>query len=402
MLKAEFNAALESANAGSDMAVLDTVDNFRQTLTPELQTQYDAQLQQLRDDPRIQFAYQPGVQPSPNPALEDMTLRGMLAASFGNEAKMNATIDAAVAANDAYNGGASGDGHLVFRFYDGPALTDEGKEAAGWAVYGAGEIRMDTDYTIGALSKGDSVPQHEFSHFFQGYNQPQGHYPAGFPFEDAMNQALDAAPDGAFADRGGETWPDLQNKFKQYPEKLQEEYPDIYRMMVEYSGYDPIARQSVPPVRLDGTGDVQTATQALAQHFSHVSGDGTFITQQDLENLLSDPDPSIPGEVRAAAAFLLSSPTSRYVVDTASNGNAPVDGNISLSDLQSAVGIAESNDYLHALLDTADGKGGRDRYISGNDIRAALSDPGIPAEQRDQLQQLVASNPMILLSGMSY
>lgn len=400
-LLAEFKAALNLANANGDLSTLDAVDNFRQTLTPELQREYDAQLEALRNDPRIEFQYEPGVEP--NPALEDMTLRGMVAATFGNPGIMDSTIAEAVRNNDTYNGGPEGDGHMVLRFYDGPALTDDGSEAAGWAMYGAGHIRMDANYTISALSKGDSVPQHEFSHFMQGYSQREGQdsiFPGDFPYEAEMLSAL-ASTD--FVERGGETWPDLQNRFRQYPETLAAEHPEIYRMMAEYAGYDPLTRQSSPPVRLDGTGDVQSASTTLQQYFSQVGGGDDYITVGELQRMLDNPNFDLPTEVRAAAAFLLSSPTARFVVDTASNGNADVDGRISLGDLQAVDNLVDSREYAYFLLDTASGVGGRDGYISRNDVMAALSDPGIPPEIRGQIQDILQDNPQLHLGfGVRY
>lgn len=393
----EFNATLDAANEGNDLSALNGVDNFRQTLTPDLQREYDAQLQALRNDPRIQFQYEPGVQPNPNRALEDMTLRGMVAATFGDPGSMEQTIAEAVRNNDVYNGGSQGDGHLVFRFYDGQAKTDDGREAYGWAMYGAGHIRMDANYTIQALSKGDSVPQHEFSHFMQGYNQPEGSnslFPADFPYEKEMLSAL-ASTD--FVERGGETWPDLQNRFRQYPERLAQEHPQIYRMMAEYAGYDPLTRHSSAPVRLDGTGDIKSATATLQQYFGQIGGSDGFITRDELQRMLDAPDFDLPADVRAAAAYLLSSPTAFNLAETASNGAANADGRIGLGDLQSVAGLADSREYAYLLLDTAAGGGGRDRYIGRDDVVAALSDPGIPAAIRAQIEQIIADNPRVLL-----
>lgn len=393
----EFQATLDEANASGDLSLLDGVDNFRQTLTPELQVEYDAQLAALRNDLRIEFQYQPGVEPNPNPALEDMTLRGMVAATFGDPGTLEATIAEAVGNNDAYNGGPEGDGNLVFRFYDGPALTDDNAAAAGWAVYGAGHIRMDANYMVQALSKGDSVPQHEFSHFMEGYNKPAGSpevFPADFPYEQQMLEALESTD---FVKRGGETWPDLQNRFRQYPEQLAQDHPGIYQMMVEYSGYNPLTQASSPPVRLDGTGDVASAATTLDAYFAQVSGGSDYLTAESLQQLLDSPDFSLPADVRAAAAYLLSSPTARHVVDTASNGDVGVDGFISQSDLQATAALASSPDYAYLLLDTAAGNGGRDGFISRDDVLSALSDPGIAPEIRDQIAQMVQDNPQLVL-----
>lgn len=391
----EFQATLAQASATGDLSLLDGVDNFRQTLTPELQAEYDAQLAALRNDPRIEFEYQPGVEPNPDPALEDMTLRGILAATFGNPELMDRVIDGAVAANDDYNGGPEGDGHMVIRFYDGNAVTDDGDEALGWAMSGAGHIRINANYMVEALSKGDSVPQHEFSHFMNYYGQPGsiGTFPAGFPFEQQMLSELEAAG----FEVNGETWPDLQNRFRQYPERLAQEHPGIYRMMVEYAGYDPLTQASSPPVRLDGTGDVASAAATLDRYFAQVSGGDDYVTAEDLRQLLDSPDFSLPADVRAAAAYLLSSPTARHLVDTASNCDVGVDGFISQSDLQATAGLASSSDYAYLLLDTAAGKDGRDGFISREDVAAALSDPGVSPEIREQIERIVADNPQLAL-----
>jgi hypothetical protein len=395
----EFRRALDAANSSGDMSTLNAVDNFRQTLTPELQAEYDKRLAALRSDPRIRIVYKDGAQP--NPALEDMTLRGMVAATFGNPAIMNKTIDKAVAANDTANGGPQGDGHLTFEFYPGLAPNSEGKLAWGWAMYGEGTIRMDASYTASALSKGDSVPQHEFSHFMQGYNPPEGSssiFPGDFPFEEAMLREL---ADAGFGKPGGETWPDLQNRFRQYPEKLAAEHPAIYRMMVEYAGYDPLTQSSSAAVRLDGSGNIGDALTTLRMYFGSISSDGRLVTEDDLRALLANPDASLPSDVRAAAAYLLSSPTARYLLDTGA-GRGNVNGAISRSDIAAAQDIVNSRDYAYAVLDTASGRGGRDHYISAGDIKAALADPGLSPEVRSEIGAILIRNPFALFTGIRY
>ncbi len=148
---------------------------------------------------------------------------------------------------------------------------------------------------------------------------------------------------------------------------------------------------------------LQSATSTLLNNYDRVldgrnwwqdlSG-GDTINRGDLERLVSDPDPSIPQDLRDAAQFLLDSDVSRNFLDVGA-GKGGVDGRISREDLQGAMKTIKSGAYYDELLDTAAGRGGswnpftqgaRDGKIGQSDIEAALLDPGVPPEVKDALR----------------
>ncbi|MCB9650989.1 MAG: hypothetical protein H6730_31030 [Deltaproteobacteria bacterium] len=407
----ELNKVVAYADATGDMSRLDEVDNFRQTLTPELQAEYDQQLEALRNDPRIEFQYEDGLPQSA--AMEDLALRGTLAATFGNPDLLDRTLDDS----------ANADGKVPFIFHDGPVPIDAyypgaeaGSTAAGLALPDGG-IAIDDGFMRGATARGDNPFVHEFSHLTQRVPQPGQEaesgqrFPGDFPYTDGVEEAFnepgfqdylvdrffggnrptdDAGNPVDLVHQGAETWPTLQNLFHQYPEELQQNSPEIYRSMSEYFGYDPLTQTSSAPVQLNGTGSVAQATEALRTNFGDLPTEDGKISTDTLERLLADNDPSIPQDVRAAAAFLLSSPVSRNALDVGA-GKGKVDGIISLEDLEGMDEALAGGGNLYDLLgDTAAGRGGRDDHVSEDDLRALLEDPGVPPEVRLQAQVALA------------
>jgi hypothetical protein len=324
------------ARGNTDLRALDEVDNFRQTLPPAQQAEYDRMLESLRQDPRIAFEDEPGV--TSTPAERDLMLRGIAAASFNNPKGLEATLAKA----------SEGDGQFTLRAFDGPVPIDRfygsGDTAAGLALPEGG-VAIDLNFMRDATRRGDNPLLHEFSHVQQAKLGEDGklvyseRFPADFPFGDAVAQHLEDPGFQAFLEETGygadgiETWPTIQNLFHQFPEQLREASPEIYESMVKYQGFDPLTRGTVPPVRLGGDGSLAQAVPALSEHFESIAGEDGRITEGDLTRVAEDPtaDP----ELRAAAQFLLASETGRNFLDVAA-GRGDVDGRISARDLLGA------------------------------------------------------------------
>ena len=116
-------------------------------------------------------------------------------------------------------------------------------------------------------------------------------------------------------------------------------------------------------------------------------GDG--LTRLDLERLVTDPDPSIPQELRDAAQFLLDSGASRNFVDAAGSGNGSVDGRISRQDLEAAAAAVKSGEHYDELVESAAGNGPLlfpNTLATTADIEAALLDPAVPEAVKDALR----------------
>jgi hypothetical protein len=407
------------ARGNTDLHALDEVDNFRQTLPPAQQAEYDRMLESLRQDPRIAFEDEPGV--TSTPAERDLMLRGIAAASFNNPKGLEATLAKA----------SEGDGQFTLRAFDGPVPIDRfygsGDTAAGLALPEGG-VAIDLNFMRDATRRGDNPLLHEFSHVQQAKLGEDGklvyseRFPADFPFGDAVAQHLEDPGFQAFLEETGygadgiETWPTIQNLFHQFPEQLREASPEIYESMVKYQGFDPLTRGTVPPVRLGGDGSLAQAVPALSEHFESIAGEDGRITEGDLTRVAEDPtaDP----ELRAAAQFLLASETGRNFLDVAA-GRGDVDGRISARDLLGAQRwLAEHGsdlerpsrrleaeapaafaaavfDKYQDLFDTAAGKGGRDGHVSRGDLEAVVADGALPEHVRRAAQYLLA-HPALL------
>ena len=148
---------------------------------------------------------------------------------------------------------------------------------------------------------------------------------------------------------------------------------------------------------------LRDATQTLLNNFDKIVdgrkgldrwfSDPSTLNRGDLERLVTDPDPSIPQDLRDAAQLILDSKVDENFLDLGA-GKGGFDGQISREDLQSALKAIDSGHYYEQLLDTAAGRGGgwfspaRDGYVSADDIKAALEDPGVPPALKDTLRML--------------
>lgn len=402
------------ARAETDPRALDAVDNFRQTLPPAQQAEYDRMLASLRSDPRVVFADEPGV--TSTRAERDLMLRGIAAANFNNPRGLEAAIAKA----------SAGDGQFTLRAFDGPVPINRfyGSDgsAAGLALPEGG-VAIDLNFLREASRKGDNPLLHEFSHVQQATLGADGklvyseRFPPDFPFGREVADHLGDPKFQAFLRGHGygadgiETWPTVQNLFHQFPEQLREASPEIYAAMVKYQGFDPLTQARVPPVRLGGDGSLAQAVPALAAGFDAVAGKDGRITEADLQRVADDSaaDP----ELRAAAQYLLSSDTARHFLDVA-GGRGVVDGRISAADLAAAGGwlarhgrgldeagrrLATSAPAASAaavfsawrdLFDTAGGRGRRDGHVSRRDLEAAAADASLPEHVRRAALYLIA------------
>ncbi len=131
------------------------------------------------------------------------------------------------------------------------------------------------------------------------------------------------------------------------------------------------------------------------------------ISRADLQALVTNPDPSIPQDLRDAAQFLLDSDASRNFLDTGGSGTGSVDGIVSREDLQAAQAKIRSGDYYGELVATAGGDSSwilPQQFTTSADIQAALLDPAVPEQVKDALRLATLSDDgaaPLLLSSLS-
>jgi hypothetical protein len=143
---------------------------------------------------------------------------------------------------------------------------------------------------------------------------------------------------------------------------------------------------------------------AARAHWSPFGIADTTISRADLEALVTNPDPSIPQDLRDAAQFLLDSDASRNFLDTGGSGTGGVDGIVSREDLQSALAKVQSGDYYGELVATADGNAPLflpQELTTGADIQAALLDPAVPEQVKDALRLATLSGDGSAPLGLS-
>ncbi len=170
----------------------------------------------------------------------------------------------------------------------------------------AGDIAIDTEFFLGALASGDNALLHEFAHLVQrtGVDAGLPQFPAGFPHLDTVLDEFESPAFQAFIinrffggnpplDASGnpispvhfnaETFPTLLNLFRQFPQELHANSPEIYNAFVEYYGYDPLTQQGSPPT--GHTSGLQDATDTILQNFDAISAGDDIITRNDVENM---------------------------------------------------------------------------------------------------------------------
>lgn len=249
-----------------DLTALNAIDNFRSRLTPEQQKAYDKELQKLRDNPNIVFEYHDGSSPNPNIALEDVALRGIAAASFNNP-KLEGEV---------LKDSKEVDGKLNIHVYpDAVPLEDfhpghTGK--SGGLATPSNDIAVGQANVISYLGHGENVLLHEFAHLQQRVRADGSHkgerVPGDFPNPEGFAKAFSdpkfqdfliekyqwlgaKKPEDGKDFRGGqESWPSVQELYREFPEELKKASPELYKMMQEYTGFDLLDKPSTGgPIR---------------------------------------------------------------------------------------------------------------------------------------------------------
>ncbi|MBN2358512.1 MAG: hypothetical protein JXR83_03605 [Deltaproteobacteria bacterium] len=248
----------KACNASGDPKEMDKVDLFRNRLDPAAQAEYDRQLEQLRNDPRIRIT-----DPNGNPvdlATRELILRGMLAATFPDAQMLNNAIQTGC---DSRYDPATGEmervenGTFDIVYYP---RDYAGKDKPYGVCYWDGRIGISEECLGASLLEGENGMLHEFSHALQvmsnsGQVAKDGAgYPEDFPFANEVNRAFMNDPElrQYLLDRFGkihdnpERFTTLQTLFRTEPEKLKEICPELYDLMVRYTGFDPIAGRILP------------------------------------------------------------------------------------------------------------------------------------------------------------
>jgi len=263
-----------SFNESDDPHAMDSVDLFRDSLDPAVRFQYDQQLAKLRDDPRVRVV-DPEGNPA-DPATREQVLRGMLAATFPDKAMLDNAIQTAVDTKFE-DGQIRPDGEGTFDVIVYPDSFNIGDHTyPGYDGQAPGLKTQDGDVVISesfldhTVAAGEHLMIHEFSHCLQSASDDGGvaqsrPYPEDFPFGAEVDAAFDGDP--ALRDYiesrfgtvhgGQERFPTLMNVFHTEPEALRAASPELYDMMVRYTGLDPIAGETIPEDQIDrvGSGD---------------------------------------------------------------------------------------------------------------------------------------------------
>lgn len=272
--KEQLQQARESFNQSGDPHAMDSVDLFRDSLDPAVRFQYDQQLAKLRDDPRVQVVYLEG-KPA-DPATRELVLRGMLAATFPDEQMLDNGIQTAVDTKFE-DGQIKPDGEGSFDVIVYPDSFNIGDhtypghdgQAPGLKTQD-GDVVISESFLDHTVAAGEHLMIHEFAHCLQSASDDGGvaqgrPYPEDFPFGAEMDAAFDGDP--AFRDYiesrfgvvhgGQERFPTVMNVFHTEPEALRAASPELYDMMVRYTGLDPIAGETIPEDQIErvGSGD---------------------------------------------------------------------------------------------------------------------------------------------------
>lgn len=239
-----FFEAMDQTNASGDPWDMNPGDAFRNSLSPESQKVYDEMLAKLRNDPRIEFQFLDGARDTL--AFREIALRGLVAATFGRPQDLEQRIAAGAAASE--------NGHYNITYvpdsYDDP---NRPADQEGWgALGGQGGITAKQGFTIQQIAnENDNLFIHEFSHTLQAdSNGSIQNLPPDFGFFNSI-RFRNAFNDPKFQAYIGqtkidaETFPGIQNRFRQNPQELKDASPEMYQLMVDYSGFDPLTGELV-------------------------------------------------------------------------------------------------------------------------------------------------------------
>ncbi len=257
--------ARAKTNASGDPRVMDAVDPFRASLGKEEQKLYDQTLERLRHDDRISFDFRDGA--TPDLATRELALRGIAAASFGRPAELEAGLRTATNSTfvpDEHGGHVErtpGQGHFTIAVYPSEFPTaentpsqDGGIELNGGLKTEQGTLVISQDFLFEQAPRNDNLLVHEFSHVLQGLSQDPRGQSQGRDFPPTFGEERTAAFEDAFQsdevqelleskglnhELGGESFPTIQNLFRQQPEALRDASPELYQTMVDWAGFDP-------------------------------------------------------------------------------------------------------------------------------------------------------------------
>ncbi|MEQ8277998.1 MAG: hypothetical protein RMA76_28110 [Deltaproteobacteria bacterium] len=255
--RADLETARTDFEATGDPAAFDDVDTFRANLTPEDQAAYDAYLDEVRSDDRINFRYEDGA--TPDAALEELTFRGIAAETFGRPEALDRMIETAsnheldevpdFAGDDQSNGVVRDvDGTGTFDVYVFPPERDLGYSGGAPA---SGDLTLRSDALYGHLvDQGDNLVIHELAHVEQGASLDGGRHDKGvvphdFPDPERFDELVASedvqgllAEQGLNAD-GLEAYPTMLKLFTEDPEALRTASPEMFQLLSDYLGYRP-------------------------------------------------------------------------------------------------------------------------------------------------------------------
>ena len=287
----EIREAIDDVAQTGDLDALDTVDYFRESLPPDQQEIYDQQLEELREDERIEFETDPRLQDQEyldsltpeereyaeslldNPeAYEDLFLRGFLASTFGDPERRDEAIERAGQNRGLESTEGAGDheevdGKFEVRLgVENLILQGEDGESEALAYANGGAISANVVATVRTLATpGDQgIPAHEFEHILNG---PKNEEAVDVP-EDVSNRDSErllelyrqANPSKEIDE--AHVYTDVLNDFLSDPHALAEESPELYTLVADIQGYDPVAGIYPKPERgglagiLDKLGDL--------------------------------------------------------------------------------------------------------------------------------------------------
>ncbi len=232
-----FFEAMEKTNKTGDPWDMNPGDAFRNSLDPEAQRQYDATLAQLRNDPRVQFEFKDGALDTP--AMREIALRGMVAATFGRPQDLEQRIAAGSAVSD--------NGKYTITYVPDSYQSPDGKN--GWgAKAGQTGIIAKQGFTIQQIAnENDNLFIHEFSHTLEARSDGSiGNLPPDFGFINELRfyAAFNTPEFQKYIGQtkvDAETFAGTQNRFRQNPQGLKDASPEMYQLMVDYSHFDPLS-----------------------------------------------------------------------------------------------------------------------------------------------------------------
>ena len=262
-----FLVAVAKTNSTNNPESLNSIDAFRAGLQPAERGAYDAELSRLREDPRIEFQFKSGAQDTP--ATRDLALRGMVAASFGRPQDLNDAIQSATntVLKPNPSGGvtglhAPGQGKFTITFYPGTFDSTDVQPGAPVTLDGGLTTRTgiaaSTDFLYSGAQRGDNMFLHEFSHAMQGLSTDgleasevgTRKFPPDFTTaqQERFQEELQSSSmqsllkkNQLYSTFGIESFPTIQNLFRQKPSELERASPALYQEMVQWSGLDAVS-----------------------------------------------------------------------------------------------------------------------------------------------------------------